>query len=62
MKLVGVLDLHRQSVSSLAFSTVDEDTSETDEDNLNSVIEAPLSSLLLTGARDDRVAIYQIDL
>lgn len=62
MKLVGVLDLHRQSVSSLAFSSVDEDTKDANEEDLNSVIEAPISSLLLTGARDDRVAIYQIDL
>lgn len=61
MKLVGVLDMHRQSVSSVSFSTVQK-TPDTQDTPSNSVIEAPPYTLLVTGGRDDRVAIYQIDL
>lgn len=57
MKLVGVLDMHRQSVSALTFSTVNS------RDILDDgIIEAPLNALLVTGGRDERVAIYEIDL
>ena len=65
MKLLGILSFHKNSVTSIDFSNIDEcnqNIEDEDDDQDNNVIEGPSHTLLATSGNDDRIAIYQINL